>query len=429
MSHAKNIRERLPTLYREGANLERLLSVWALPLEELDQQMRDVQRSHFFNQCVSLDDATKLGEILDIPHEDWQSLREYRLWVHSLRDARLKAGAVTREGIRLFVHQYMEGFQRLKGVRIAPPATEFSPTASDSIPSLVENPPVYRYMRGPTDKGLAPLDRFKVTNNGLTATPIDWILTSFGEEAPEAAPFIMNLTTGNALVFLGAIPTGQRLWIWSEKKEDDSFSVKAELEGLDVTDKLRFIEGLVPGDASTAVPAAGDTQPLMLDRGVNEFWFMPLAHYDVPGLDRALFALADLDLKQGVWDETLFDKALFVQQAALTLQMLWVETAPATFSVELPAATMLSEAGELEESLADRERLESSLAEALTRLSAAGVQSGVRLRPNKDQQRMRERLARVLPQTIKERGSIGSDDLPDSGGAFGVTDFDDSVFR
>ena len=429
MAHADTLRDRLPELYKEGPALARLLDVMALPLEEMDQQMRDIQRSHFFNQCVSLEDASKLGAILDIPVEDWQSFRDYRLWTHSLRDARLKAGAVTREGIRLFVHQYLEGFQSLKAVKLSPPATEFSSTASDTVPSMIENPPVYRYMRGPGSNGLAPLDTFKVTNNGLDATPIDLILTAFGSDAPEYAPMLMNVTTGNAIVFLDAIPTGKRLWIYSERNEDDSLSLHAELEGQTVTDKLRFIEGLVPGDADTAVPAAGDPRPLMLERGTNEFWFMPLAHYDVPGLDRALLALADLSLKQGVWDETRFDHSLFIQQAALTLQMLWVETAPASFRVELPAQSMLNQTGDLEDSLADRDRLQSSLEEALRRLSAAGVESSVRLRSHKEVQGARERLARVLPMTIREQGSVGSDDLPDSGGAFGITDFDNSIFR
>ncbi|QPJ61316.1 MAG: hypothetical protein G3M70_05185 [Candidatus Nitronauta litoralis] len=429
MAHVDSIRDRLPELYKEGKNLSRLLDVMALPLEEMDQEMRDIQRSHFFNQCVTLDDASKLGAILDIPVEDWQSFRDYRLWVHSLRDARLKAGAVTREGIRLFVHQYLEGFQRLKEVKLSPPATELSTTESDTIPSLIENPPVYRYMRPPGPNGLAPLDRFKVTNNGLDSAPINLVLTAFGSDAPEYAPMLMNVTTGNALVFLGAIPTGKRLWIWSEKKEDDSLSLHAELEGHTVTDKLKFIEGLVPGDANTAVQASGDPQPLMLERGTNEFWFMPLAHFDVPGLDRALLALADLNLKQGVWDETLFDHSLFSQQAAVALQMLWVESAPASFKVELPAQSMLSQAGNLEEGLSDRDRLESSLDEALRRLSAAGVESRVHMRSHREVQGARERLARVLPMTIKEKGSIGSDDLPDSGGAFGITDFDNSIFR
>lgn len=429
MAHVDSIRDRLPELYKEGQNLSRLLDVMALPLEEMDQQMRDIQRSHFFNQCVTLEDAAKLGAILDIPVEDWQSFRDYRLWVHSLRDARLKAGAVTREGIRLFVHQYLEGFQRLKEVKLSPPATEFSTTESDTVPSLIENPPVYRYMRPPGPNGLAPLDRFKITNNGLDSTPINLVLTAFGGDAPEYAPMLMNVTTGNAIVFLGEIPTGKRLWIWSEKKEDDSLSLHAELEGHTVTDKLKYINGLVPGDADTAIHSSGDPQPLMLERGTNEFWFMPLAHYDVPGLDRALLALADLNLKQGVWDETRFDQSLFSQNAAVAIQMLWVETAPATFRVELPAQSMLSQPGNLEEGISDRDQLESSLEEALRRLSAAGVESRVHMRSHKEVQGARERLARVLPMTIKEKGSIGSDDLPDSGGAFGITDFDNSIFR
>ena len=34
-----------------------------------------------------------------------------------------------------------------------------------------------------------------------------------------------------------------------------------------------------------------------------------------------------------------------------------------------------------------------------------------------------------MPLRLKEAGSVGADRLPDKGGVFGVTDYDESTFR
>jgi len=99
--------------------------------------------------------------------------------------------------------------------------------------------------------------------------------------------------------------------------------------------------------------------------------------------------------------------------------------------VMLGAASLFLEldTSELEEAVAARERLELALREALRRLSAAGVRGDVSLRPHRALQRSRDRLTGVFPARFREVGPTGADRLPDAGGSFGVTDFDDSTFR
>jgi hypothetical protein len=415
MPRAEQLAGRLPELYRDGETLSRLLAVWG----------NQLQMAHFFHHCVSLEEAAKLAALLDIPPEPWQGLTEYRAWVEGLRSARLRAGAVTCEGIRIFTQLYLAGFERAHRIEVAPAITEFAATANDETAALVENPPVYRYAAGPSAEGLVPLQQFALDNRGIDPAPLALVITAFGSTGPEFAPLIANLTTGEALVFLGKIPPGQRLWLLPEKTEAGS-RTRALLEGAEVSDKLRFIAALEPGVADSATPAASGA--LTLARGHNDFWFLPLAHYDVPGLDRALLALADLSMTQGRWDETSFDRSLFAQTVAARLQAAWREAKPAAFELQLPAGALRCDPGALDDALAARETLEDALREALRRLSSAGVEAGVSLRPKRTVQPMGERLAAVSPWTERERGPSGADRLPDLGGRYGITELDESTF-
>ncbi|WP_163602939.1 hypothetical protein, partial [Klebsiella pneumoniae] len=67
--------------------------------------------------------------------------------------------------------------------------------------------------------------------------------------------------------------------------------------------------GFVPGEAWSPTQVATPAPALTLKRGNNMLWFLPVAHYDVEGLDRFLLALPDLNLAQGRWDSGLFDQA------------------------------------------------------------------------------------------------------------------------
>lgn len=427
MTRATAIVDRLPFLYRDGDELRSLVDVLALQIQAIDETGNLIRRTHHFDLAFALEDAAGLAALLDIPLEPWQErLSEYRAWVHGLRDAQFRAGSVTREAMEIFVVRYLDSFQRAYGLQLTPPARTLAAVADDAQPALVENPACLRYVAAPSGE-LLPLDRFSLENQGLDPAPLDIVITGLGETGPDHAPLIANLTTGRAVVFLGTVPQGKRLWIETVAAGDD-FVVRGRLEGADVTDGLRLIDGFVPGRAETIVADPGPPRPLLLDRGVNEFWYLPLAHFDVPGLDRVLLALAELWLEQGAWDQSRFDRALFVQTAASTLQFAWREARPATIRLSLPAGIMTSEPAAFDRALAAREDLRTALAEALERLAAAGVQSEVDLRARRETQPGNDRLAAVMPTMIKERGPTGADRLPDADGRYGVTDLGESTY-
>lgn len=431
MTRAAALAEHLPALWRDGELVRGLLAVLGLQLEIVDEEGREVARAHLFDTCLELEEAAGLAAVLDIPPEPWQTVGEYRPWVHGLRDARLKAGSVTREGIRLFVSRYTAGFQAANRVTITPPVPRFSDRPTSDTAALVENPPRQRTQRVPPAGGVQPLAHFTVKNGGLDRVPLAAVFTGLGSTGPEFAPLVANLTTGEALVFLGPVPPGARLWLLpaAPAAGGEAPAVTAMLENVDVTDRLRRISGFAPGPTGPPTPDIGPPRSLSLALGANDLWFLPLAHFDVPGLDRVLLALAELSLRQGRWDETAFDHSLFSQEPAATLQLAWAETTPATFELDLPASSLRSRAGDLEDALAARDRLEEALRTALPRLAAAGVRATVRFRPHQEHQPARDHLVAVLPMTHREAGPTGADRLPEAGGSYGVTGFDDSTFR
>ncbi len=419
----RTIAERLPLLYRDGELVNALLSPVGLQHEIVDENARRVQRRHWFDTAPGLDDAAKLGDLLDIGPEPWQALGEYRAWFHALRTARLRRGAVTGEALRGFVEDYTEAFEAADDIDVLPPFDDWSDEPTAVGHAFVENPALRRdaVLAGPA--GVTPLHRQVVVNGGLDPTPLQLLATGTAG-GPEYVPVVVNLRTGVALVHLGPIAPGERLWI-----RVDGGTVTAELEGRDVSDELRTIVQVRPGAPWELAQVSTPASALVLAPGENELWFLPVAHFDEPGLDRVLLALADLDLRQGRWDETAFDRSLFAQDAALVVQLRWDEASPATVLVDLDGGSMLSPAARLDDALENRAQLVGSLQSGVSSLAAAGVRADVRVRPLVASQRQRDRLRMILPVRQREVGTVGIDHLPDAGGVFGVTDFNDSTYR
>jgi hypothetical protein len=419
-THLDQMAERLPHLYREGELLRGLLAIAAIQMEIAEEEARSIQRSHWFDTTLDLGEAVRLALPLDIPLEEWQSnLAEYRSWVHAIRNARLQEGAVTVAALQGFVLQYSQGFQRAVRIQVLPEPLVWGDDTAENELVFLENPPLRRYERMP---GLEPLQRFSITQNGLFEAPAAFLLTGL-PEGPECVPVIANLTTGQALVFIGNVPTGARLWL----RPTEAGEVQAFLENEDVSDRLRSVADLQPGVAWSE--AGTPARAITLTRGVNDLWFLPVAHYDALGLDRFLLALADLLMTQGRWDEAKFDKALFYQHAAVDLRMTWVEAQPATIEIKLPAASLANREGELEESLLERDRLTLSLNRAVQKLKAAGIRAAVTLEPFAEVQGQADNLRRVPAPRFREVGPTGADAMPDAGGVFAVTGFNDSTFR
>jgi hypothetical protein len=428
MQRVETMARRLPQLYRDGELVRGtrgrggLLDVPAVQLELLDEEMRRVQRAHWFSATFELEHAAKLGALLGIPPEPWQTLDTYRPWVHALRDAVLLHGGVTIPAIRSFVSAYSTAFEEAEGIDTDPPLEQWSRGEGEPGPSIVENPLVRRVSRFPGSGSLEPLTRFTVKNRGTGDAPASFLMlgSSRGEES---APVVVNLTTRQALVYLGTVPQGKRLWIRATHDQ-----VEARLEHDDVTKNLRSVSAVEPGKPWTAAQVASPAKPLNLVRGDNELWFIPLAHFNVRGADRFLFSMPDTDLAQARYDSAKFSRALFYQEPLMNAFVTWQERKPASFAVRLPAQVLRSKRP-LANALASRALLERAVSTGVERLRGAGITSEVTLESFAETQHQLDTLRLVSPVTLREGGATGADAMAERGGAFEVSNFDDSVFR
>ena len=413
MKRADDMAARLPLLYREGELVLATLAQPAVQIEIVEEELLDIQRAHHFDAALELEDAAKLAALLDFTPEPWQNLALFRSWVHSQRNAALQRGAVTVEALTGFAESYTDGYQDATNVRF-----------QDEDPVLIENPRRRQWMRPGLIDNITPLSQFTIENKGLDETSVSFLLTGL-PDGPESVPVIVNLTTGEGLMFQGNVGPGQRLWL---RARNDGL-VEGTLERNDVTDRLRTITNVVPGEPWTTPQVQTPARALRLMRGENRMWFLPVAHYDMLGLDRFLLALADLALQQGRWDEAPLDHAVFYQDAAVNLAASWIESEPASFEVHVPVQSVRRNplaSGTAEE---ERERLRGAIDLGVKRLKAAGVRSSVRALAFTEMQGQADYLTTVLPLTIKESGSTGADSMPEAGGLFDVTGYSDSTYR
>ena len=422
MSHARNMLSRLPQLYRDGELVEAILAQPGTQLEILDEEAIEVQRAHWFNTALSLEEAARLAALLDLAPEPWHTLKEFRAWVHSFRDAMVERGTVTKPALQTFITEFVS--RAIPGAML--PITEESWTSAPfpGRPAFVENPRRRRVESAPGAGGLQPLHQFTITQRGLDETRAAFLLTGL-PGAPECVPVIANLSTGQALIFLGNIRPGERLWL---RPTPEGF-MEARLEDRDVTERLRSLSNLTPGQPWAPADVEKPARAFRLPRGANDLWFLPVAHFNEPGLDRFLFALADLLLQQGSFDESRFDHALFRQEPAVLLRVTWIETEPASFEIQLPGESLGHAPAQLNTAEEQRERVRFSLEASVRRLKAAGVRSAVPLRAHTETQGQMDRLAAVLPLVVREIAPTGVDALPEAGGLFSVTEFENSTFR
>lgn len=419
--HAEAMLGRLPTLYNDGDLVRGLAAVLGLQLEVIDEEARIIQRAHWFDTTVELVEAAALGALLDIAPEPWQDLGEYRAWFHALRTARLRHGAVTGPALKAFTQMYAESFEQTNGIDALRPFDTWGAEFSRDGHALIENPPRHRTLRLGGPDGVEPLHR-QVCNQGLDPAPLSVLLT--GGRHSEYTPVLVNLTTGEGLAYLGELGPGDRLWL----RAAPDGTVAAQLNRANAIDKLRGISGVTPGAPWSPADLVAPPRALSLRPGPNELWFLPVAHFDAPGLDRALLALAGLDLTEGRWDESLFDHALFYADPAAYLDLSWQEAPPATVLVDLDAAALANRASRADADEA-REQLAGSVGAGIGRLAAAGVAAEVRFRPLHDSQRQLDHLTFVSGMARREVGAVGIDRLTDAGGLFDITGYDDSTYQ
>ncbi|MFN7915195.1 MAG: hypothetical protein U0Q55_07630 [Vicinamibacterales bacterium] len=429
MAHLDEIVGRLPQLYRDGTMVRGVLGAPAVQIEVVDQIMRELQRAHWFETTLNLDEAARIAGVLDIAPEPWQTLATYRGWVTALRDARLREGSVTPRALQVFVAEYVRAFVNATRERVAPDpdvlddATAWSPVPAAFAPALVENPK-RRVLFTPSGSMLEPLAQFTVQQRGIDPA-MPTLLFIGTPAAGESGLVLVNTTTGHALSYAGVVDPGQRLWLTPAADG----TIAARLEDDDTTHLLRSIEQVTPGQPWAQADEVTPPRAMTLVPGANQLWFLPLARYDVRGLDRATLAMPDLSLMEGRWDSTAFDTSVFFQEPGVMLRMGWREAVPASFEIQLPSQCVPGGPHGVDGTLEARAQLGDALDAAVNNLRAAGVASRVVLRQFFEAQGQRDRLAMVLPKMVAERGSVGADRLLDAGGVFEVTRYDDSTYR
>jgi hypothetical protein len=423
VAHATGITARLPPLYAQGPLLREVVDHPALALEILDEDLIEVRRAHWFDHALELEEAAGLAALLGFAAEPWQDLAEFRAWVHAMRTAILEHGSTGVRALQVFVEEYLRRVVAASpdvlrllaatpgGARTGTTPGSWSSVANPAVPSFVENP---QRLHGVSLGALAPLRQVVVHNAGLD--PADAGVLMVGLPAgPEYVPVLVNLDTGQAVAYLGAVPPGERLWLRSDGT--------AQLEHRDVTAALRSIATVTPGTPWSAADVELTPRALRLQPGDNRLWFLPVAHYDAPGLDRVLLALATLDLRQGVFDETRFDNALFDQPPAVAVSLAWRETTPATVDLTLPAGLLLARRDHTDDALALRTDTADALHRGVDTLAAAGVHTTVTLAPFAETQPHRDHQTGRLPLHLRERAPTGSDRDPAPGALFDLTPF------
>jgi hypothetical protein len=222
---------------------------------------------------------------------------------------------------------------------------------------------------------------------------------------------------------------GQRVELLRADGEDPRAAVGL-LDGRDVSERLFSVGGFTLG--VPFAPPDMDEQPRLprLARGLNRWIYLALGLFDVRGLDHVFFAVADAVLREGAFDETSFDHALFPSGPLTKLEMEWEEHEPAAFEVHVPSGVVV-EAPELAQAAgrAAHEHLFEGLRTAIERIHAAGVRAVVRQEPFIERQEQRVRA--VVPWLVvdPETGPVGEGESLVLGARFGESGLDRSRFE
>jgi hypothetical protein len=425
MARRDDMAERLPPAWREGELVTGLLGVIAAQLELLDDEAREVQRAHFWGSALNFPEVAGMAAVLDIAPEPGQQRDEFRAWVDALRDAILGFGGPTPAAVRQVVAEYAQRHAEAARLpRLLPPLGAWGSGEDDPPPRLVETPRRWRWVVAPGSGAVEPLQQMTVENRGLDPAAAHFLLRGLAG-GPERSPLLANLTTGEALALAADVPQGGMLALAAQSDG----TMRASLDGHDITPALGSIAGLLPGRPWTPAELVTPARAITLRPGANRIWFLPVARFDVAGLDRYLAALAEAAMVQGRFDGASFDTALFYQDPLVHLLVGFQEAVPAAFRVDLDARWMLAPPGRTAEALAVRERLDFALARAVGRIRALGVTSELQLLPSRSLQPSPDRLVAIGPKRLRDAGSTGADRLLPRGASFDSTSFDQTAFR
>ena len=431
MSVVSRLRDLLPPplTIEPSSVLMRVLDIVALEAEAAHEDLERVRQTHWIRTTSRVEEAEKLGALLDIPRLAGEGLQLYRERLLAMAVARLH-GATGAAEIRRFVYDYLIAAEKALDATLVSglQGTGFDEAfqASSDRPvfqplELVENPVRRRVSTTlATRRNRTPyLLRWTETNKGLDETFAEIDLRGvFGGRT--AVPVLVNITTGELIGFRDVLRFGQRLRIrLAEGAKPIDRIATAMLDGNDVTDRTFSVAGFQLGVPFQTSQIQTATRLPRLVRGPNDWIFLSVAHFDVKGLNRAFLAIADAKLYEGVFDETSFDDSLFPSGELAWISMEWNETEPAVFEVRVPRSTVVEPATTVADE-APHAVIERGLTDSLRRLHAAGVRSAVRFEPFVERQRQEETFTLPFVVFDPERAPAGTDAAA-VGGRYGET--------
>jgi hypothetical protein len=411
--------EVLPSPYAVDADamLTQLLDAFALELEAVQEDLDRLRRTHWAGLAYRLTELARLGRLFGAELLPGEGLQSFRARLRALVRARL-AGAVGPNEIRLFVYEYLSGAERALGSTFVPGLALFEQEQAfrtqDEHPAyrpleLVENPGRLRRSRSLAALGgrVPYLHRFQERNDGLMDTVVTVAITGF-PSGRTAVPLVVNTTTGDLVGYAGVLGVGRQLTL-EPLDEPGARAVRALLDGTyDVTERVFSVSGFEPGVPFS--PEDLDPDPLLprLARGANDLVYLSVGLFDVRSLDHIFYAIADDELREGVYNTTSFDHALFPSGPVAHLELAWTELEPASFEVRVPRGIVVEapELGGLPEGLA-HELIARVLAATVQEIRAAGVRAAVHLEPFREEQVQRVRATVPWVVVPGEHGSPG----------------------
>lgn len=438
MTTLARLLDLLPPIYTAAPDgtLAALLETFALEFDAIAEDLDRLRRTHWINQAYRFEDAVKLGALLGIPPLEWETLDSYRARLLPLAAARMD-GALATQDICQFVHDYL---RRASDVLESVLVPGLPATVEDAF-SLLPDRPLWRplaLVENPTRgkesdtllarRGLVPvLFRWSETNHGLDVTAVTIRITGLAGRRT-AVPVLVNLTTGDMILYGERILPGAELEIALAPGGSNPRQARAMLDGSDVTHRLHSLGGFVLGTPFT--PQQYDPAPLLprLARGQNDWIFLSIGLYDAHGLDRVFYALADAALKEVLLDQTSFDHSLYPSGPLAQLALSWTETEPASFEVRIPRA-IVSEPSGSAPGAAPHELAADALERSLDDLHAAGVRATLRFLPFVETQP--QIVRHTLPWLVldREQGSAGFEAALVQGGRFDESGLDKARFE
>ena len=412
MTSLDRMQELLPLPYSVAGDalLTAVLNSCALQVETVEEDVDRMRRSHWIEQAWRDSDLDRLAALVGIRRFPSEPPPLFRRRVVALVRARLR-GAVGPLDVRQFVFEYLDSLEKELACTLVHGGVTFEKVG------LRENPHRVRRSKQLRDRGgrVSQLFRWREHNGGLD--PAALILRISGVPGGTANPVVANLTTQELIGYRGYLRRGEAVVIEGGQ---------ASIDGRDVSNRLFSIAGFTLGAANQPFDFASHPSPSMA-RGDNDLFFASLGIWDERAFDRVAFFPDDPEMREAAFDQTTFDHAIFPEGPMAQLELLWVESEPASFEVRLPRTIVIEPTALRREFRAAKlegapfDEIADDLADTLPQLRAAGVRAELRLEGFPETQQHRDRFLPSWVVIDPETGPAGSNDRVGTGARFNET--------